>query len=397
VSKNWFQLSDGLFVRHAPNGSIAIPNKYVRSPIFLDSELAKHITGFFKFTLGNITDSDTVRLLVDKGVISKLSTVRPIYETAYVQDDTLPYYARLEVTDNCQCECDICYQSHRLDCMQGQPSLRDMRGRINALKRLGVIWLEVLGGEAFLRNDLEQICRYINECGLIYTITTNGEYLQDLSDSFIEVLKTCRMVNISLDAYGDTHDVLRKRKGLFKKAISGIRWMITNDIQVSVITVVSGDRAKDVQSLLDFLTTEFDIPVFVRKAVLAGSAKNNDLFDAKLDELSAKNSRNVYFARFGAKEDVMSARYYGCDIRHLISVRTNGRILSCHMNRQDYLAKDVTRYNQVELLQELTDKLKSNLDNSYCRDCRYNDIKSERIFCGGLCRFSQKYINMSSR
>ena len=118
----------------------------------------------------------------------------------------MPYYGRIEITDACQCDCDICYKA---EIPTPPPSLDILKKRIKHLRKLGITRLEILGGEPLLRKDLPKLCDFVTKENFLYTIVTNGEYLSSLDKRAINSLKSASDVIISIDSYGELHDKSR--------------------------------------------------------------------------------------------------------------------------------------------------------------------------------------------
>ena len=72
----------------------------------------------------------------------------------------MPYYGRIEITDACQCDCDICYKA---EIPTPPPSLDILKKRIKHLRKLGITRLEILGGEPLLRKDLPELCDFVTK------------------------------------------------------------------------------------------------------------------------------------------------------------------------------------------------------------------------------------------
>jgi radical SAM protein with 4Fe4S-binding SPASM domain len=83
--------------------------------------------------------------------------------------------------------------------------------------------VNITGGEPFLRDDLVEIIRVINEhCGRPrIVISTNGFQLRRIMHAAPELMRIGRNVGlaVSIDGIGETHDEIRGVEGGFKKAL----------------------------------------------------------------------------------------------------------------------------------------------------------------------------------
>lgn len=86
---------------------------------------------------------------------------------------------------------------------------------ITELKKwLGVFYLNLCGGEPFLRKDIFEIIKFANNSGVITDVTTNGSLLDD---TIIKKIIDYRLPKIILSLEGidrKTHDELRAKRAI---------------------------------------------------------------------------------------------------------------------------------------------------------------------------------------
>ncbi|MCX7704445.1 MAG: hypothetical protein N2234_10200, partial [Planctomycetota bacterium] len=102
-------------------------------------------------------------------------------------------------------------------------------------------------GEPLLRPDIVDICRGIRSAGITLGLITNGFLLPEK----VDVCRHLDYLIVSLDYADERHDALRKKEGVFERAIAGIKesQRMNRRLKVMVNTVVSrlnGERALDV-------------------------------------------------------------------------------------------------------------------------------------------------------
>ncbi|MFQ5836604.1 MAG: radical SAM protein, partial [Candidatus Bathyarchaeia archaeon] len=79
-----------------------------------------------------------------------------------------------------------------------------------------IVW----GGEPLLRDDLPTVLAYANRKGLDNTLITNGSLLPERID---EIAQNLYGLIVSIDhPEAGKHDQLRRKKGVYRKAIEGI-------------------------------------------------------------------------------------------------------------------------------------------------------------------------------
>lgn len=85
---------------------------------------------------------------------------------------TAPTEAHVSVTARCPAGCTGCYADARPD--GHEPTLGELRARLETLARAGVFSIAFGGGEASLREDLPELGRIARSLGLVPTFTTSG-------------------------------------------------------------------------------------------------------------------------------------------------------------------------------------------------------------------------------
>ena len=100
-------------------------------------------------------------------------------------------------------------------------STEEIKGLIDQTAAWGVEVFNPLGGEPFLRTDLEQILAYAVRRGFYVTITTNGTLISERRARALAAIPSDRLhFNISLDGRRDSNDQIRG-SGNWDRAIKG--------------------------------------------------------------------------------------------------------------------------------------------------------------------------------
>ena len=110
--------------------------------------------------------------------------------------------------------CTTCYESPEI-------SLDEVKKIIDQTSEWGVEVFNPLGGEPFMRSDLEEILLYAVHKGFYVTITTNGTLISKGRAKMLARIPSDRLhLNISLDGNRTSNDAIRG-KGMYDKAIQG--------------------------------------------------------------------------------------------------------------------------------------------------------------------------------
>jgi MoaA/NifB/PqqE/SkfB family radical SAM enzyme len=142
----------------------------------------------------------------------------------------IPVRVSLLVTKYCNLECFYCYAEDVLNVKEiPEFTLKELKKLIDEIYDSGCRWVNILGGEPLIRNDIEEIIDYLHDKGMFIELTTNGYFVKKR----IEALKKLDHLAISLDGNKDSNDKARG-EGSFEKIIDGIQCAVDNGIKVRV-------------------------------------------------------------------------------------------------------------------------------------------------------------------
>lgn len=142
---------------------------------------------------------------------------------------TLPINVTVSITNKCNSRCRTCYiwefyPKHH-DQAVDELNLDEYEKIFRSLGRQ-VIWATISGGEPYLRLDIVEIIRALNDIckPAVINIPTNALLPETVKDRTKELLEACPrttvVVNVSLDGVGAKHDKLRGVRGNFEKVLT---------------------------------------------------------------------------------------------------------------------------------------------------------------------------------
>lgn len=123
-------------------------------------------------------------------------------------------------------------------------------------KSLGFV--QLTGGEPFLRKDLVDIVQSIHDCKKDCTIyiATNGFLTKQILTSVEEILSFHQnlIVGVSLDGIGNTHDKMRGAKGSFRKTTSTLDLLHKNfpDLPLQITMTVAPINFRDILQVYEY-------------------------------------------------------------------------------------------------------------------------------------------------
>ena len=133
-----------------------------------------------------------------------------------------PLFVAWDITYKCNLDCFFCdRQTIYSDKLNKDLTLGEAKTVIDNLADADVMSIGITGGEALLRNDLEEIAEYAVDKGLVVTLSTNGTLMTKSRAK--KLVNLVQSISISLDGLADTHDEVRGKKGAYADAIRGLK------------------------------------------------------------------------------------------------------------------------------------------------------------------------------
>ena len=207
--------------------------------------------------------------------------------------NNLPLRYFLELTYRCNLNCPYCYVGE--DRNKQELSTDEWRKIINQLPKYSLATL--VGGEPLVRLDFGEIFNAVSErlSGKV-TVVTNGILL---NDDIVKLFddKRLLLLSVSIDGYGQTHDINRNRKGLFDTVTNNLEKILElkKRPKVDIKTIVLENNLDDLPKLYKYCSDkgfEFLSLSFLRANKLK---QNCHLREDLSDEFFEKSEHNLYF------------------------------------------------------------------------------------------------------
>ena len=238
------------------------------------------------------------------------------------------------------------------------------------------------------------MANYAKEKGLSCGLLTNGSLVKNYN---VEQFKIFDYVKISLDSTEkEVNDQLRGR-GSYNKIIDAIRMLRNNDINVDIGTVITKYNKDNLEALITYLHSEFDIKVHtIANHIPLGRGSNSELscsFEEvkKCDEVILKTkwklSQNGLYSII---QDFFfpNGRKVSCGMgMSEIYVNEKGDVYPCRMTYDaQYYLGNLLRENLETILSRVK-KITNDLHVDKLEGCKECDF---RYLCGGGCRMYHK-------
>lgn len=174
----------------------------------------------------------------------------------------------LFVTGRCNAKCKMCFYAEDMDKKEKDLTFEEIKKISETAGQINRLW--VSGGEPTLREELPEIIEmfYKNNHIQDVNIPTNGLKPDRIIAWVKQIHQNCPTLNInlslSLDGFGDTHDIQRGVPGNFYKAMGTLKLIEANfgddgRVLKNVATVITKYNMEEVQDLMMWMLGRFHI------------------------------------------------------------------------------------------------------------------------------------------
>lgn len=185
------------------------------------------------------------------------------------------------VTNKCNCKCQHCFFWKKLNKKKKELNLNEIK---KISKSIGTFpFLNISGGEPFLRNDLDKIIKIFYENSNIgnVVIPTNGfdtPKIIDITKKILKVYKNHLLIYISIDSFEKEHDRIRGIKNSFKNAINTYKELKKlkkefSNLNVGILTTLSAFNQNTINDFYIYIKKEIKPDSFYLN-ILRGDPKN---------------------------------------------------------------------------------------------------------------------------
>jgi len=305
----------------------------------------------------------------------------------------IPFQMHVRVTDECNSHCSYCREFYRIN-HKIQPSTQQLFDLVEGCSKLGTKRITLLGGEALLRADIDEVIAKIKSCNISCSLTTNGYSL----NRHINGLKKLDQVSVSIDGDKISHDTYRG-SGSWDTAVNAIKTARSYGIPVQLmVTITNLTDCKAV--FLTKLARELDC--FIDFNILFPIANNDGTVTLRPEEADEhrirllfdnfiinKDPRVVYspyvlkyirdwpfspLVRLSRKEIPSFFKPLKCYGGYFSAfIDSNGELLPCSLYRPDYKASNVFESGMESAWEKMPESL--------CITCRSS----------GYCMFSAAF------
>lgn len=254
------------------------------------------------------------------------------------KETSTPVNGSIELLPLCNMNCDMCYVRLSREEMESQGRMRTADEWLQIgkqMKKAGVLFLLLTGGEPFLHPEFREIYLGLREMGMIITINTNGTLIDEELAGFLGKYKP-RRVNITL--YGTdekTYTELCHYPDGYRRAVQGISLLCANGVDVKIGGSLTKTNRNDLNRLLE-IGEELNVPARIDTYMMPAVRERRLPYNqqSRLDPEAAANAR-VYALKREMGEEVFAqyVRQALEYVRHPKSGTERGRHMSCMAGR----------------------------------------------------------------
>lgn len=321
-------------------------------------------------------------------------------------------YIFWECTLRCNLNCQHCGSDCLKDAAVKDMPLEDFLRALDQLK--GIInpnqtIVVLTGGEALLRNDLEEVGLRLYERGFPWGLVTNGMLLSpkkllSLVDSGL------RSITVSLDGLEESHNWLRGNKKSFRNATEAIKLLPTiPDLKYDVVTCANRMNFGELGLLRDLLISWGIAEWRIFTVFPIGRAKDNEMlqltpaeFKGLFDFIQETRQEGKIILNYGCEgflgnyEGEVRDNFFFCRAGiSVVSILADGSISACPSLRDNFIQGNIYKDNLADVWNNRFEKYR---DRSWtktgeCAACKFykfcegngmhlrNEKTGELLFC----------------
>lgn len=165
----------------------------------------------------------------------------------------------VELTKKCNLRCEHCYVPDCNEANTDTMTFDDTCDLISQIDELGVMELQLTGGEPFILPYILDIIKEAQSRLIPCSIFTNGTLMTEKIFRYISENNYGLIFYISLDGYQRTHDTFRKHRDAFQKTVTTIKRLLQIGCDVRINTSVGRHNIAEMHQFIKFIKNKFGV------------------------------------------------------------------------------------------------------------------------------------------
>lgn len=202
----------------------------------------------------------------------------------------IPFTAVIELSYRCNFRCTMCYVVH--ENTEGELTTEQWKGVLDQLSAAGTMYLEITGGEIFVRRDVWEILEYAERKKFLMHLFTNGSYITPEKAERLKQFKN--IVGFSVSLYGgdrETFDRVTHVKGAYDRVHKGLRILSDHGFKVKVKSPITTET---VQGIGGMRQSAAAAGCFSYQCAPLITPRDDGRLDPVRDRISDEDMREIY-------------------------------------------------------------------------------------------------------
>lgn len=191
----------------------------------------------------------TIRLVDTSDIPQEVLAVADKCEVHYCNAYQAPLKLQIQLNTSCNYSCKMCYVSPEL--RDKQLSLPLLKNVFSEAKDIGVVRVNFVGGEIFMRKDITEIVELAQRNNLLTSCITNGIIPGKAIDKYRSLLDSMYMVQISCNGIGESYNIEHGREcwEIAKECITNV----VRSVKASILSyVITDENVNDIPAFVEF-------------------------------------------------------------------------------------------------------------------------------------------------
>lgn len=290
-----------------------------------------------------------------------------------------PFSIKLELTTSCNLRCKYCYMRGAKNALV---TSRQWIEVLERLRQLGVVRLEITGGEPLLYEDLSEIVQAADGIGFDTTICTNGVLIDS---SLAELIKKSRSVDLRISFHSVDRNVFERFvqvKGAYSKVIDSFHMLLDADAPFSafiVLTSINEATIFDTIAYLEEAHIKFDISAFIFPNLYTTS--NNHEYRPS-SEIVANLVKKKYLSERRSKCSALRTKFW---------ISCNGDVFPCEMYRHFKVGNILESACDKIWTSKIANDFRDHVSQTFsdCDSCKHSSYCG---YCPALCEIYSKSL-----
>jgi radical SAM protein with 4Fe4S-binding SPASM domain len=314
-----------------------------------------------------------------------------------------PQIVSIELTDKCNLRCKYCYGDFK---KSGKNfwNLNDIELLFEELSKLGILVLEITGGEPLLHPYFKEILISALAKFEIISILSNGVLIDCEIIELVRKYKNRVAFQISIDGCSDeTNNEVRGVKNTYNKTLTAIKQLRDYNIHYNVVYMITEENKHEIQKICELFRKEKLNNLVFSKAISFGRA-------CDYKECIPNNNEALYKTlkkTFDLYPDIIAERHLkkiennvlnidrNCGIGwKIISISSDGTIISCALMGKSGIIGNYFKQNISEIINSDKGRFyqnfsKTEIEKEFCTQCCYENFCARciaRIYAANLQR-----------